>query len=183
MSGATNAEEAEEGQPQVRVHDSPSGILPGGVRGTEAETGAGVHRGGAAGGGRLHEGERHPAAGVYAIVCVRTGHTYIGATTNLSQRRRYHWNYIRRGSHIEKTMGALCREYGSASMEWRVLEEVSGENLDELLQSAETRWMFSTRREIGDPPVLRLTKLLMVEQAEQWQAKCITKHIPTLVGG
>lgn len=89
-------------------------------------------------------------AGIYAIVCTRTGHTYIGASKNLKQRRVYHWNYVRHGGHVERTMAGLCREYGPESMEWRILEVVGGDNLDELLQAAETRWMFRTRREIGE---------------------------------
>jgi len=88
-------------------------------------------------------------AGIYAIVCKPTGHTYIGATKDLNVRRRSHWNYIRHGSHIHKTMAMLCKEHGPASMEWRVLEVVHGDGLDARLQEAETRWMFATRRGIG----------------------------------
>jgi hypothetical protein len=83
-------------------------------------------------------------AGIYAIVCKPTGHT-----TSLRDRQRDHWNQIRHGGHVEKTMRKLCMEHGSASMEWRVLEEVHGSNIDARLQEAETRWMFATRRDIG----------------------------------
>lgn len=60
-------------------------------------------------------------AGVYRLHCPATGHNYIGATTNLEQRRDTHFNSLKRGWHNTVKLRSAAREYGATGFTWEVL--------------------------------------------------------------
>ncbi len=71
---------------QERVSDPHPGSLPGEVGGTETEDGPAVHGSGAAGAGRLPDGERDKAAGFVYLIGVVDGCHKIGESTDPDRR-------------------------------------------------------------------------------------------------
>ena len=70
--------------------------------------------------------------GIYKIECVKNGKCYIGASTNLENRKKNHFNSLKKGEHTNREMQLDYNEYGEENFTYEVLkicEELSGDNI------------------------------------------------------
>lgn len=76
-------------------------------------------------------------SGVYSIVNVVTGKTYVGSTMNLRLRKQRHFRELRKRIHPNKFLQEDFDKFGEESFNFAVLEFCS----DESLRKREYQWM------------------------------------------
>jgi hypothetical protein len=90
--------------------------------------------------------DRKVEAGIYAVRCVETGQSWVGATPDLATRRNGLWLTLSHGRHIEKTLQRAWTAHGEASFIYEPLEAIDDEALgrlgkDSLLQDRRAAWI------------------------------------------
>lgn len=73
--------------------------------------------------------------GVYAIRNLNNGKSYVGASRNLSNRKRNHFSALNRNEHVNMNLQESFNADGSEAFVFEVLEMVSEERLREVEQS------------------------------------------------
>lgn len=68
-------------------------------------------------------------SGIYQITNQLNGKRYVGSTTNLERRWRYHLGDLRRGQHSNRHLQAAFNKYGENTFAFSVLEYVETESL------------------------------------------------------
>ena len=61
-------------------------------------------------------------AGVYQIINLLNNKTYIGSSSSLRNRLRYHYNHLQANTHQNKHLQAAWNKYGSKNFVYRILE-------------------------------------------------------------
>lgn len=79
-------------------------------------------------------------AGVYAILDRESDCLYIGSTIKLRQRYLQHMSDLRMGRHSNTHLQAVWQKRGPENLSFHVLEKLSGED-ENLLLEAENRWL------------------------------------------
>lgn len=94
-------------------------------------------------------------SGVYAVLNIETGETYIGSSKDVLGRIYHHTRYIKDGNHQIPKIRLAVEEYGSEAFTFVVLESCSSE----IREERETHWLqtllpeyntFLTARPIGN---------------------------------
>jgi|SRR6266571_50468 len=85
------------------------------------------------------------ASGIYRIIHIASGKSYIGSALNLRKRRNKHFQDLRRNVHHSPTLQRAWNKYGEASFTFEILELVL---LPELLTARE-QYYFSKLRPFG----------------------------------
>jgi group I intron endonuclease len=62
--------------------------------------------------------------GIYAIVRVETGESYIGSSSNIGNRLNCHRSYLRRGVHKTPRLQAAWTEHGESAFSYVLIERV-----------------------------------------------------------
>ncbi len=80
--------------------------------------------------------ERKVEAGVYAVRCVASGETWVGATPELATRQSGVWFSLRLGSHREKTLQAAWNTHGADAFVFEAVETIDVEGLDSFARAS-----------------------------------------------
>ena len=75
--------------------------------------------------------------GVYQILSVISGRSYVGSSQNIEKRLVWHRHILRKGRHHSAALQAAWRKHGEENFSYSILEECSKEDL----AVAEKSWM------------------------------------------
>lgn len=79
--------------------------------------------------------------GIYKITNTINNHTYIGKSTNIEQRWKYHLTHYNNTSEYNKTLYKAFRKYGTENFTFEVLEELNEEQYDLFADEKERYWI------------------------------------------
>lgn len=83
-------------------------------------------------------------AGIYAVQCAATGHTWIGQTPNLDTIKNRIWFSLRMGSHSNRDLQGAWSAHGGDAFGFETLERLKDEELayvrDTLLKERAAHW-------------------------------------------
>lgn len=79
-------------------------------------------------------------SGVYRILSLKTGRSYIGSAVNLLQRKRQHLLALRQGKHYNQKLQNHYNKYGAEDLRFELMETCSAK----LLLVQEQRWIDAT---------------------------------------
>ena len=68
-------------------------------------------------------------AGIYEIVHIPTQRKYVGSTNNFQNRKRGHWQALRRGDHDNSKLQNAWNKYGEEEFDFVILERCTVEEL------------------------------------------------------
>ncbi len=89
-------------------------------------------------------------AGIYAIVNIKNGHTYIGQAHNLSKRRKQHMQQLADKTHFNQYLQNAYNKYGKAYFSFTIIEILHDDSpymLDALLNEREQYWISKNKPE------------------------------------
>jgi len=86
--------------------------------------------------------------GIYCIYNAVSKKRYIGQTSNIDRRQRWHFSRLKNGAHHNEHLQMAFLKYGEGAFEWQILEEVQ----ESMLDVRERAWIAhhkSDNREFG----------------------------------
>lgn len=81
---------------------------------------------------------KSPLMGIYLLACVPINKVYVGLSTDIAQREKSHFSYLKNNRHNNKEIQKDYNTYGVNSFSFKVLEIV--ESID-LLESKEMHYI------------------------------------------
>lgn len=83
------------------------------------------------------------AAGIYRIINLTNGKSYVGSAARLDRREVNHWFHLKRGTHRNSHLQRAFSKYGRDSFRFEILEEIraDGEALRAALIEREQVWI------------------------------------------
>jgi group I intron endonuclease len=114
------------------------------------------------------------SAGVYQIICLPTGDTYIGSTNNFARRWHQHRDDLRLGIHANYRLTNLYLHYGAGALEFSILETCAPERR----LYREKAWIEKVRPTINIQPVV-LPPVQTSRRAHMAKKRLMKQHLRT----